>query len=59
MKYRINEIIKNYNGNILLQGVQINEYYNILFQLLIIIKSIIYNINHKLKAYIKYINRNK
>ena len=59
MKYRINEIIKNYNGNILLQGVQINEYYNILFQLLITIKSIIYNTNHKLKAYIKYINRNK
>ena len=53
------KLSKNYNGNILLQGVQINEYYNILFQLLIIIKSIIYNINLKLKAYIKYINRNK
>ena len=53
------KLIKYHNGNILLLGVQINEFYNRLFQLLIIIKSIIYNINHKLKAYIKYINRNK
>ncbi len=52
------KLIKYHNGNILLLGVQINEFYNILFQLLIIIKSIIYNINQKLKAYIKYINRN-